>query len=83
METKVKYFIPLYPTSIQIELTTNNMTREAARRTHNHHKDQSEIFKEQQLRAIRRRRVFEKALFTISCIVAIVIILFVCWIYTN
>lgn len=51
---------------------------------HHHHPDESEIFKNRQLRSKKKRaKVFSKVLFTLGCILALLIIITVFWIYTN
>lgn len=57
---------------------------ESRRHHHRHHqKDASEIFKEKQLGARRRRKVCSDVLFALGCVLALLIILAVFWLYTN
>lgn len=50
---------------------------------HHHHKhrhiDDSEIFKQQSLGAIRRRKIISRVLFTVLSIVAACIVAFIAW----
>ncbi len=50
---------------------------------HHHHRDESEIFKNRQLKSKKRAKIFSNFLFTTGCILALLIIITVLWIYTN
>ncbi len=50
---------------------------------HRHRKDDSDRFRERQLKASRNKKILSNLLFTVGCILAIIIILAVVWLYTN
>ncbi len=45
--------------------------------------DESEIFKRKTLSASKRRKIFGKVLFWILSLLAVIIVIFVMWIYTH
>ncbi len=45
--------------------------------------DESEIYKRRTLSASKRRKIFGKVLFAMMSVLAVVIVLFVMWIYTH
>lgn len=50
---------------------------------HHHHIDDAERFKQRQLRAVRRKKVFSKILFWTLSGVAVVMLFTVYWLYTH
>lgn len=50
---------------------------------HHHHIDDAERFKQHQLRAVRRKKVFSKILFWTLSGVAVVMLFTVYWLYTH
>ncbi len=50
---------------------------------HHHKKDDSDRFREHQLRSIKRKKTISRVLFTVTCIVAVAILIAVFWLYTN
>lgn len=53
--------------------------------SHHHHydSDDSEVFKIKNLGAQKRRKIMANVTFTALCIIAIIIIIAVVWMYTN
>lgn len=53
--------------------------------SHHHHydSDDSEVFKIKNLSAQKRRRIMANVTFTALCIIAIIIIIAVVWMYTS
>lgn len=45
--------------------------------------DESEIYKRRTLSASKRRKIFGKVLFWILSLVAVIIVVFVVWLYTH
>lgn len=62
---------------------TEEKHHRSSRSKHHHHKDESDIFRERQLRAVKNRKLYSRLLFAVGCIVAVVIVLAVMWLYTN
>lgn len=65
-----------------MEETSNRHQRHHHHRSHPH-LDDSEVFKRQALRANKRRKIFAKVLFVVLTVLAVMIVLFVAWIYTH
>lgn len=62
---------------------TEEKHHSSSHRKHHRHKDESDIFRERQLRAVKNRKLYSRLLFTAGCVVALVIVLAVMWLYTN
>ncbi len=50
---------------------------------HHHHIDDAERFKQHQLRAHHRKKVLSKVLFWTLCVIAVMVLCAVYWLYTH
>lgn len=50
---------------------------------HHHHIDDAERFKQHQLRAHHRKKIFSKVLFWTLCVIALAVLSAVYWLYTH
>lgn len=69
--------------NLNIYSMTNNSAHTSTHHHHHHHKDESELFKEHQLKMVHRRKIFERLLFAAACLAAVFITLAVLWLYTT
>lgn len=64
-------------------MNITGMTTERRHHHHHHHQDASDIYKQNQFHARRRRRIISNVLFALGCILSVLIIIAVVWLYTN
>lgn len=64
-------------------MNNTGMRTETRHHHHHHHQDASDIYKQNQFHARRRHWIISNVLFTLGCILSVLIIIAVVWLYTN